>query len=173
MGELLQTLYNSVDLLVVGNFVSNDAQAAISVGATISNLIISFFNGMSVGVSVIVARAFGKGERNGLVTTIETTFTYSVVLGLILGPMAEESFVRCITLANGKGMMAYFFSRPICIVRNICLVMFPCKKSMFIFLVILLPLSFVKKGATFSLLPFWQEDSLICATFLAEYHAQR
>lgn len=84
LGELLQTLYNSVDLLVVGNFVSDEAQAAISVGATIANLVISFFNGMSVGASVIVARAFGKGNRNELITTITTVFTFSAVLGLIL-----------------------------------------------------------------------------------------
>lgn len=39
-----------------------------------------------------------------------------MMLGLILGPMAEESYVRCITLARGQNMMAYFCSRPICVV---------------------------------------------------------
>ena len=84
LGELLQTLYNSVDLLVVGNFVSDEAQAAVSVGSTIANLVVSFFNGMSIGASVIVARAFGKGDRKELVTSIETAFTFSVVLGVAL-----------------------------------------------------------------------------------------
>ena len=54
----------------------------------------------------------------GLVAYIMRKLDISVapmMLGLILGPMAEESFVRCITLARGQNMMVYFFSRPICI----------------------------------------------------------
>lgn len=100
MGELLQSLYNSVDLLVVGNYVSDEAQAAISVGSTIANLVISFFNGMSIGASVIVARAFGKGNRKDLVTTIETAFTFSIVLGVALsvfGVLFTPQLVRLCT----------------------------------------------------------------------------
>lgn len=55
----------------------------------------------------------------GLVAYIMRKLDISVapmMLGLILGPMAEESFIRCITLARGQNMMVYFFSRPICIV---------------------------------------------------------
>lgn len=41
-----------------------------------------------------------------------------MMLGLILGPMAEASYVRCITLAKNKGlgMIGYFATRPICVV---------------------------------------------------------
>ena len=58
MGELLQNLYNSVDAMVVGNFVSDTALAAVSVCETLSNLLVGFFNGMSVGVIIMVSRAF-------------------------------------------------------------------------------------------------------------------
>ena len=62
----------------------------------------------------------------GLIAYIMRKVDISVapmMLGLILGPMAEDSFVRCITLANGKGMMAYFFSRPICVVMMALIVL--------------------------------------------------
>lgn len=84
MGELLQTLYNSVDALVVGNFVSDIALAAVTVSSFVSAILINFFNGMSVGANVVVSRAFGRGDQEELVYTIRTAFTFSVILGVIL-----------------------------------------------------------------------------------------
>ena len=62
LSELLQGLYTSVDSLVVGKFVSSAALAAVSVCGPITNLMIGFFNGMSVGNTVMVARAYGSGD---------------------------------------------------------------------------------------------------------------
>ena len=55
LGELLQNLYNSVDALVVGNFVGTEALAAVSICVGPSDLMIGFFNGMSMGSSVVVS----------------------------------------------------------------------------------------------------------------------
>ena len=46
-GELLQNLYNSVDSLVVGNFVGSTALAATGVCSTLTQLLVGFFTGMS------------------------------------------------------------------------------------------------------------------------------
>lgn len=62
----------------------------------------------------------------GLIAYIMRKVDISVapmMLGLILGPMAEESYVRCITLASGQGTMAYFLSRPICIIMMVLIVL--------------------------------------------------
>ena len=84
LGELLQTLYNSVDALVVGNFVSQHALAAVTVCGTVTDMIVNFFNGMSVGSNVVVAMALGHGDRNELRTDIRATFSFGVVLGIAL-----------------------------------------------------------------------------------------
>lgn len=84
LGELFQNLYNSVDSLVVGNFVGSNALAAVSVCDTLSNLLVGFFTGMSVGSSVVVARAFGSGDREELSTSIRVAFGFSVLLGAAL-----------------------------------------------------------------------------------------
>lgn len=84
LGELLQNLYNSVDSMVVGNFVSKNALAAVSVCATLSRLIVGFFTGMSVGGSVVTARAFGSGDKERLSRTIRTILVFSIVLGAVL-----------------------------------------------------------------------------------------
>lgn len=84
LGELFQNLYNSVDSLVVGNFVGSNALAAVSVCDTLSNLLVGFFTGMSVGSSVVVARAFGGGDPEELSDSIRTAFGFSVLLGAAL-----------------------------------------------------------------------------------------
>lgn len=83
-GELLQNLYNSVDALVVGNFVGDGALAAVTVSGTVSNMIVNFFNGMSVGANVVVSRAFGEGDKAALNRKIQAAFTFSALLGIVL-----------------------------------------------------------------------------------------
>ena len=83
-GELLQSLYNSVDALVVGNFVSDAALGAVSVCATLVNLVVGFFNGMSVGATSVVARAVGRNDEVHLRQSIQITFTFSAALGAAL-----------------------------------------------------------------------------------------
>lgn len=84
LGELFQNLYNSVDTLVVGNFVGKNALAAVSVCATLANLLVGFFNGMSVGSSVVVSRDFGSRDKERLNRSMRVAFGFSVVLGVIL-----------------------------------------------------------------------------------------
>ena len=97
LGELFQNLYNSVDSLVVGNFVGSHALAAVSVCSTLSNLLIGFFTGMSIGASVVVSRVFGGGNHEELSSSIRVSFTFSVVLGMglsVLGILLTPQLVR-------------------------------------------------------------------------------
>lgn len=84
LGELFQNLYNSVDAIVVGNLVSENALAAVTVCGVISNMIVNFFNGMSVGSNVVVSRAFGCGDTMELNRKIRVAFTFSVLIGVVL-----------------------------------------------------------------------------------------
>lgn len=84
LGELLQNLYNSVDALVAGNLVDQNALAAVTVCGVIANLVVNFFNTMSIGSNVVVAKANGSGERERLCHTIRVTFSFGVVLGVLL-----------------------------------------------------------------------------------------
>lgn len=49
LGNLFQMLYNTVDSIVVGRFVSTQALAAVGSTAMIVNIMVFFFNGFSVG----------------------------------------------------------------------------------------------------------------------------
>lgn len=84
LGEVFQNFYNSVDILVVGNFVGKTALAAVSVCGPIAEFIIGFFNGMSIGASVIISRGFGSADRERLRLSMRVTVTFSVILGVVL-----------------------------------------------------------------------------------------
>lgn len=101
LGELLQNLYNTVDAVVVGNFVGGNALAAVSVCAAISELVIGFFNGMSIGASVVVSRYFGAGEKERMSSSMRTGFAFAVVLGVALsavGIFIAPAMIRMISV---------------------------------------------------------------------------
>ena len=60
--NLFQQLYNAVDSLIVGNFVGEQALAAVGSSASLIMLLIGFVNGVSLGAGVLVARFFGAGD---------------------------------------------------------------------------------------------------------------
>jgi len=82
LGELLQNLYNSVDAIVVGNFAGKNALAAVTVGGVISNMVVMFFNGMSVGTNVTISKAYGFGNAEELRAKVRVAFTFSLLLGV-------------------------------------------------------------------------------------------
>lgn len=81
LGQLFQQLYNTMDSLIVGNFVSSQALAAVSSSGNIIFLIIGFFNGMAMGAGVIISNAYGANDTFKMKRTIATL----TVLGLLIG----------------------------------------------------------------------------------------
>jgi putative MATE family efflux protein len=83
IGNLFQMLYNSVDSIVVGNFVSTEALAAIGATTMIVNIAVFFFNGFSTGAGVVIARNYGAGKMEELHRSIETTMA-ATFIGCVL-----------------------------------------------------------------------------------------
>ena len=83
-GQLLQTLYHSVDSIVIGNFVGTDALAAVTASTSIANTMAGFFNGLSAGSSVLFSQRFGAREYEKLDKAIHTTMLFSVIFGAFM-----------------------------------------------------------------------------------------
>lgn len=81
-GNLFQQLYNTVDSIIVGNFVGKTALAAVGSTTAICNTMVNFFNGISIGSGVVISHYFGAGDRENLQKTIGTIALLTVVLGL-------------------------------------------------------------------------------------------
>ena len=81
LSNLFQQLYNAVDSLIVGNFVGQEALAAVGSSASLIMLLVGFVNGVSLGAGVLVARFFGAGDEKEMERAVHTT----VALGLSAG----------------------------------------------------------------------------------------
>ena len=80
LGNVFQMLYNTVDSIVVGNFVGTQALAAVGSTTMIVNLFVFFFNGFSVGAGVVIGNFFGGKRYEELHNAIETVMTATLVL---------------------------------------------------------------------------------------------
>ena len=83
LGNVFQMLYNTVDSIIVGNFVSKQALAAIGSTTMITNMMVFFFNGFSVGAGVTIGQYFGARNMEKLHRAIETTMAATFLLSLI------------------------------------------------------------------------------------------
>ena len=83
LGNVFQMLYNTVDSVIVGNFVSKQALAAIGSTTMIVNLFVFFFNGFSIGAGVVIGQYFGARDMEKLHDAIETTMAATFILSLL------------------------------------------------------------------------------------------
>lgn len=93
IGNVFQQFYNTVDSIIVGNFVGKEALAAVGSSDPVINTIIGFFSGMATGAGVVISQYFGarndKNVHEAVHTTILMTFILSIlftVLGVLMVP---------------------------------------------------------------------------------------
>lgn len=91
VGNIAQQLYNTVDSVVVGNYVGDNALAAVGSAGPILNLLIVLFIGISVGAGIMVSQYFGAREREKLSATIGNCITLTGIATLFV--MVAASFV--------------------------------------------------------------------------------
>ena len=84
LGNLLQQMYNTMDSVIVGNFVGSDALAAVGASSSLLYLLIAFSTGAATGAGVVVAQLYGAGDEKGVHDAVHTALGIAVVLGLIL-----------------------------------------------------------------------------------------
>lgn len=80
IGNLFQQFYNTVDSIVVGNFVGKEALAAVGSVGPIINSLIGFFTGMSTGAGVVISQSYGAKNEHKVSRTVHTTLYITFVL---------------------------------------------------------------------------------------------
>lgn len=84
VGNIAQQLYNTVDSVVVGKYVGDNALAAVGSAGPILNLLIVLFVGISVGAGIMVSQYFGAKEREKLSTTIGNCITLTAIASVFV-----------------------------------------------------------------------------------------
>ena len=94
---ILQTMYGAVDVLVVGRFGTLEGISAVNTGSSAINMIVFVLTGLSMGVTVVMGRYLGEGNKKRLSRVIGgATFTFAViaavltVLLLLLAPVLAK-----------------------------------------------------------------------------------
>lgn len=72
LGTMFQQLYNTVDTLIVGNFVGTQALAAVGATSSFVQLLVGLFVGLCSGAGVIIAQSFGAGDHDEVNRQVHT-----------------------------------------------------------------------------------------------------
>lgn len=98
-GTFFQQLYNTVDAIVVGQFVGTEALAAVGgPTGTLINLLVGFFVGLSSGATVIISQYYGAKREDKVGYAVHTSVAFSLIggaalmiIGIVFAPMALEA----------------------------------------------------------------------------------
>lgn len=127
--SLLQLLFNAADLIVVGRFCGSVSVAAVGATGAITNLMVNFFIGLSVGAGVTVAHGLGSREDRVVHCTVHTAIPTALISGAILtvfGILLSETFLRMmgtpdtVLPLSAVYMKIYFGGVTFTMVYNFC-----------------------------------------------------
>lgn len=84
LGNFFQLMYNTIDSVIVGNYVGKEALAAVGASSPVINLLIAFFQGLATGAGVVVSRYYGAGHQKKMSEAIHSFILFAVIFGLFL-----------------------------------------------------------------------------------------
>ena len=97
LGNIAQQLYNTVDSIVVGKYVGDNALAAVGSSSPILNLLLALFVGISTGAGIIISQRFGANDREGLSRAIGNCISLAAIASLIIlavGPLISRPLLE-------------------------------------------------------------------------------
>ena len=97
LGTFFQQMYNTVDALIVGRVLGENALAAVGGSAgTITSTVVGFFMGLTSGASIIAAQMLGSNDRRSVNDSIHTIYAFSLICGValsVLGMVLTEKML--------------------------------------------------------------------------------
>ena len=98
--SLIQQLYNTADMIFVGNFVGKEATGAVGASSLLFTCIIGLFTGVSIGVGVAVSQKIGSKDLEIASKVSHTAITFGIIGGIILTLVGFFSAEFLLTLMN-------------------------------------------------------------------------
>ena len=83
VGNIFQQLYNTVDTWVVGNYVSNEAYAAVGTVGPVVNMLIGLFIGLSSGAGVVISQYYGARREEDVQKTVHTAIVMTLCMAAV------------------------------------------------------------------------------------------
>ncbi len=86
---MLQQVFNTIDTIIMGQFVGKEAMAAVGSNTPIISLIVTFFIGISIGANVVISQMTGKGDREGVHRAVFSTLAFALAAGIVMTCLSE------------------------------------------------------------------------------------
>lgn len=125
--SILQQLFNSVDVAVVGRFAGDDALAAVASNSSVTALFINIFVGLTVGANVVIAKYIGQGKKKEIQDVLHTVIAFAILAGLsmmLIGQVIAKPLLELISTPKEVLDLAvcylriYFIGIPFLILYN-------------------------------------------------------
>jgi putative MATE family efflux protein len=84
LSNLIQTLYNVADMLIVGNFTGTEGISGVNIGGQVTFIITNIVVGLSVGGTVVIAQYLGSGDRKSVNESIKTLITFLFATAIVV-----------------------------------------------------------------------------------------
>ena len=113
VSNLLQTAYNMIDMVIVGQYAGSTGLAAVSVGGDILHFFTFLGMGFATAGQIIISQYIGAGRRSELNEVIGTLFTFVLSLGLVLGAVGlalTDTFLSLLNVAPAAYDGAYAYT---------------------------------------------------------------
>ena len=134
--NLLQTLYNAADMMVVSLSHEENAVGAIGVTGSFITLIVNVFIGFSVGANVVVAQRIGAKDKQRTQNAVHTAIVMALifgVIGMLLGIAVSRPILR--SMGNYGNLLdlavrytyIYFLGVPFLALTNYLIAIFRAK----------------------------------------------
>ena len=105
--SLIQQLYNTADMIFVGNFVGKEATGAVGASSLLFTCIIGLFTGVSIGVGVAVSQKIGYKDLEMASKVSHTAITFGIIGGIVLTLIGFYSAEFLLTLMNTPKEIMY------------------------------------------------------------------
>ena len=110
ISSLLQTFYNTVDSIIIGQFVSTDALAAVGACNSPMMLLQSIMLGLSGGMTVLISQMFGVGQMDEVkeaVSTVNSFFVLSVIPITLIALLLVNPLLSLIDIHDSSRSYAF------------------------------------------------------------------
>ena len=105
--SLIQQLYNTADMIFVGNFVGKEATGAVGASSLLFTCIIGLFTGVSIGVGVAVSQKIGSKDLEIASKVSHTAIAFGIIGGIVLTLVGFFSAKFLLTLMNTPKEIMY------------------------------------------------------------------
>ena len=100
ISNLFQQLYNTVDIMIVGNYLGDTSLAAIGASTAVYDLLVGFALGIGNGLSIVVARSYGADDTKVLRKSVAGSIIIGIFITIIIMVISKVLLMPLLRMLN-------------------------------------------------------------------------